>query len=1155
MAFELTREQQNAVDANGKVLVSAAAGSGKTAVLVERVMRRFCNEESPLMADRALIVTFTNAAAAELKIKIESKLQQMVAENPHNFLLRRQSMLIKSAKICTIDSFCISLVKEYFNLLDIFTDFKTTDASELNEDYTEILEDIFKEKHNSYNEHFQYLLNALQTGYDDYYLKQIVSEIYDKSCSMPYQFKWLDGLVEQYIETATNFEKSKWVETICDSLLYHANFAYNEAINLKSEALADDNFFNKYEAQISARVNFAKSIVDALRLRNWDAVYNELKSHNSDTLKKNNTKDAMISAAIVNSKNAENNLIKKLKESFLYDKKTALKSTQDFSVIIQYISEIVKEYIERIYENSVQKNVFTFDQIEHMALKLLTENTDIVTENFNQNYDSILVDEYQDTNNLQDEIFNILSAKKGELFMVGDVKQSIYGFRNANPDNFLTRKDTYPDYSPGSKNSKILLSGNFRSRKGVCDFANYLFSAYMTKSDADMDYTEDEALIPLGEYPENNESAVEIYLTEPQEGQNNPSAEANLIADYIEATLQKEPFLRADNGALRKAEIDDFCILMRSPKNKIKHYVEVFKSRGIPVSTPSQKFSEASEIIAAMSLLKAIDNFNDCLSLAALLKTPIFNFDENEIAEIRVKNKYIPLYLNLKNAATEGNKKAEYAYNFLLKASRLSATLPVHKLLSKLFAECGFIEIYSSLTGGEMRKANLRLLIEKADAYNYADKGISDFVKFIESDSNTSLSANIITSDKSVQIMSVHNSKGLQFPICIVCGLNSEFNLRDSSNKIIGDDNLGIAFDYNDCEIGSVITPISKIAIKRATINKTYKEELRLLYVALTRACEKLVLVSSVNKVDTFLEKVSEIAKVNSSGTLPFNKNALYNCSSYAQWIFSAIICHKNGNHLKRGEQYVPIVNNDCYFTVKLYDNAESQNLSNRIDVSISEFCEKDFDFNYNYPYKQLNTVPAKTSVTDILGSSTSAELVFSEKPKFMFESGYTSIEKGTATHKFMEYCDYGTASISIDDEINRLYEWQYISLDEAEIIDKESVKAFFESYVYSTILKAKCIHKEYRFLTKVKAKEISSDITDDSEYSIVQGVADCIIENDNDIIIVDFKTDKIKDEDILKTRYKKQLDLYSNALQEIFNKPVSKKILYSFYLKKCIEI
>lgn len=1155
MAISLTPQQQNAVDANGKVLVSAAAGSGKTAVLVERVMRRFCDQNEPLMADRALIVTFTNAAATELKIKIESKLQQMLLENPNDFLLRRQSMLIKSAKICTIDSFCISLVKEYFNLLDISSDFKTTDATELSKDYEEILENLFKEKHNSSDEHFMYLLDTLQSGYDDYYLKEIVYSIYNKSCSMPYQSKWLDSLVFQYKEAAIDFDNSQWANLIFESLKRDAEKAFLEATNLKSEAVNDDKFFEKYEVQLSTRVNFANTILESLCKRDWDGVYTALKSYSSDSLRKNSTKNSVISDAIATSKNAENNLVKVLNDSFEFDRKTVIKSLQIFATIIEYVSELVKEYINRIYENSLQKNVFTFDQIEHMALKLLTENGDIVTENFNLNYDAILVDEYQDTNNLQDEIFNILSAQKGELFMVGDVKQSIYGFRNANPDNFLNRKDTYPDYSKTSKNSKVLLSGNFRSRKGVCDFVNYLFSAYMTKSDADMDYSEEEALTPLGSYPENSEPEVEVYLTEPNEEQNNSSAEANLIADYIEATLKKEPFLRAEDGGLRKAELNDFCILMRSPKNKIKHYVEVFKNRGIPVSTPSQKFSEASEIIGAMSLLKAINNFNDSLSLASLLKTPVFNFNEEEIAIMRIQNKYVPLYLNLKSSAENGNQKAEKAYNFLNYASRLSATLPVHKLLNRLFSESGFVEIYSSLNGGEMRKANLRLLVEKAEAYDYADNGIAEFVKFIESDSNTALSANIITSDKSVQIMSVHNSKGLQFPICIICGLNSKFNLSDLNNKVIIDDKLGIAFNYNDLKLGSTIAPISKVAIKKGSINKTYKEELRLLYVALTRACEKLVLVSSVNKIESFLEKVTEIAGLNAKNTLPFNKNALFNSSSYAEWIFSALICHKNGNHLKRGEKYIPIVNNNCKFNVSLYELKEASNVNEKSETTLNDEFKYDLKFEYEYPHKRLNVVPAKTSVTDILGSSSSAQLVFSGKPKFMYEGGYTSADVGTATHKFMEYCDYATATIDIDAEINRLYEWQYITLEESEIIDKESVKAFFESEIYLLSLKAKNTYKEYRFLTKVNANEIIEDITDDNEFSVVQGVADCIIENENDIIIIDFKTDKIKDENVLKSRYTKQLNLYANALGGIFNKPVSKKIIYSFHLRKYIEL
>ncbi len=1155
MALKLTKPQQDAVNANGNVLVSAAAGSGKTAVLVERVMQRFCDEKNPLMANRALIVTFTNAAAAELKLKIETKLKALLNDNPNNHLLLRQNILIKSAKICTIDSFCIFVVKEYFNLINISSDFKTTDISEVYEDYNEILNNLIKAKHNENSTQFNELLELLQNGYDDSFLKQVVMSLYNKSCSMPYQENWLDEIANLYKDSAEDLKKSKWVACICDSAIKDAQDAYYLSKKLYDEASAENSFFEKYSSALMERINFAKNVLEALKYRNWQLVYELANNHVSDSIRKNATKNQIVSNLISASKDAQKDLIKTLCDAFQYGEETAIKSLNKAGKCVKLAVEITKEYLNAIKEYSHKNNVYTFDQIEHLALKLFTEHSEIVYDDFALNFDAILVDEYQDTNNLQDEIFNILSRKNGQLFMVGDVKQSIYGFRNANPDNFLKRKELYPDYLPDSDNSKVLLSGNFRSRADICKFVNYIFKGYMTKADADMDYSAEEELIPLGDYPDNNENAVESYIVVSAECENNAVAEANFIADYIERTLKKEAFLKDENGGLRKAGFNDFCVIMRSPKNKIKDYVSVFKQRGIPVSTPAQKFSESTEIIDALSMLKSINNFNDNLSIAALLKSPIFRFNENELASVRVNDKNVPLYINLKNAAKNGNEKAEYAYYFLNRASKLSAIVPLDKLLNKLFSELGFMEIYSCLQNGEMRKANLRLLVEKAAAFNSSDSGIDEFIRYIESDKNKALSANIVSSTESVKIMSVHNSKGLQFPICIICDLGTKFNLTDAQSKIVCDDNYGVAFDYFDSEYGSVITPISKTAIKKATILRTYKEELRLLYVALTRACEKLVLVSSSKNVDSYLEKLSEISYYNSSGLLPFNKNSIYRGNSYAEWIFSAIICNSNAKQLRRGSWDIKEINYDTKFTAEIYyPKAE------RIDTVNDEIKDVNIDFGdkflYKYPYECLDSIPAKTSVTDILGATKANALTFKTLPGFMSESGFTSAEKGTATHKFMQFCDYDAAAIDIESEISRLYEWQYISTSEAEVIDKQSVKAFFDSYVYGMIQKAVRIHKEYRFLTKIAVSEINSKINGfDNEFSVVQGVADCVIENENDIVIVDYKTDKTDDAAKLIARYSKQLSLYAQALEKIFNKPVSSKIIYSFYLKKCIEL
>ncbi len=1160
MSVRFTDEQLKAIEANGTVLVAAAAGSGKTAVLVERIIRRFCNEASPLMADRALIVTFTNAAAEELKAKIEKSLKERLDADPKNDFLKRQNMAFKRATVCTIDSFCISIVRENFNALNISRDFKISDSTNIEADYDAILDNFIHKKFQENDQRLIRVVNSLKSGYDEWYLKKIIKTIYNKSRSMPYPSKWLDGLLEIYKTHSEDFINSDWADYVFEKITCIADKGLKINTKLR-EYCCNDNLINeKYLPVIDGRIDFLKNIIYSSTSSDWDGCISAYDEYNHQILRSNYSKDLNVSALITESNSIIKEATTNLQKSFDTKLENVIYILNSFTNVLGDVITLIKEFNADIFENSKQNNAYTFDQIEHLALELFATEDNSAQESFNSMYDAILVDEYQDTSNLQDELFSLLSKQKKELFMVGDVKQSIYGFRNANPDNFLNKKDSFPLFTGDENPCKVLLTGNFRSRASICKFVNYLFSAFMTKADADVDYNAEEALVPMASFQDNGESAnVEIKLLQNDSELNDTEYEAHFVADYIINTIKKPPFIDNGEGGLRSAEYKDFVLLMRSPGRKVNTFVQVFKERGIPLNCPSDSFKDSPEIITALALLKFIFNRNDSISLLTLLKSPVFSYSDEEIADIMCLNRYNTLYSNLQTAASKGNNKAKNFVELFKKIQTYYAVLPLDKLLNKIFAETFFIEIYSSLQNGNIKKANLRALLELAGKYNNeAGKGIKELVAQIENDTSNSLAVNLQNTENAVQITSIHKSKGLQYPICILCSTQARFNILDTTSQIICDDNYGSAFSFYDENYNSYLSPISSKFISGNLKEKIYKEELRLLYVALTRAKEKLVIVSTCGDLNKYLTKTTSHALKASKSGLPFVSGSLMNASSYSDWIVSAALYHKRGVSFRQGDNDFDCSNFDCTFDLELstvdYIEAPKKNdtaETNTIDVeNISNV------FGYEYPYLIVNSVPAKTSVTDILKREITPDIAFKTRPGFITEAGLTAAEKGTATHKFMESCHFESAVNDIEAEIERLYEWEYISKKEAETIDRESIKAFFESYAFGLILKASRVYKEYRFISKVSASELNNEIKDNSsDFSIVQGVADCIIENDDGIIIIDYKTDSSKSEEYYKKEYSRQLEMYSMALTQIFKKPVKKCILYSFTMKRCIEI
>ena len=1158
MGINFTKAQLDAINANGTVLVAAAAGSGKTAVLVERIIRRFCNEENPLFADRALIVTFTNAAAAELKMKIESRLRALLNENPNSELLRKQNLLIKNASICTIDSFCISMLRQHFNALNIPRDFKIADTNAVYSNREKLLDNLFLRFFAEKDEVFLRALDGVRFGYDESYLKSLVSSLYEKSCAMPYQKKWLSDILENYRKICDDFDNCDWLNDLFKSFSAPLKKAIELNNSFQNYKEYDEAFFSKHGEKIKQRTALLRKMQEFTKQRNWDSLRDCALLIDSGSIRRNYSKEPSLVNHIVTANKAYKELKELMLAALPQNRELTYKGLLDFTKVLADVIELTNRYMDAVFADAFESGEFTFDQIEHLTLQLFSEDNSGVLAAFDEQFDAVLVDEYQDTSNLQDELFRLLSAGKGELFMVGDVKQSIYGFRNANPDNFLIKKEHYAPYGDNKNPAKVLLTGNFRSRSGICRFINYFFEAIMTKENADMDYNAEEALVPMKQFTDNQLPAVEVqYLDCPNE-LNRYEYEALYLADYVLKLKNADPFIDNGDGTMRKADFRDIVLLMRSPKTCAKYFVKAFREKGIPVSLPAESFRDSEEITAAVALVKVLCDLGDSISLLTLMRSRAFHFTDSEIAEIRLNTRGVSLYTSL-TANSDKSEKAQNFLRFLKRASTLAASLPADELLTTLLDEASFFDIYSNAQNGALKKANLHLLIEYAAGYSQTgSRSLKDFVRYIESDKSNNLAANVVKAADSVRIMTIHNSKGLQFPVTILCGLSSNFNRRDVSQKFICDDKDFAAFDYYDSNISSLLNPPTKNFIAGKIKNRLFKEELRLLYVAMTRAEDRLTAVISQKNLEKYLADMTEIAKSFYQSEPPFNIPSLSFGKSYADWLTAVLMCHRDGIGLRRGSEDFDCSHYNCSFTVSYEEPTNNVPGVDEIDEDLVTLPDENLSkvFSYKYDYADICHIPAKISVTDLLKKQKTAELAFKARPGFLSKSGLTPAERGTATHRFMEFCDYGAAANDIDSEVERLFEHQYITEAESAAIDRESVASFFKSPVYMQLLKAQNIYKEYQFLLKLPLKSIHTDLQNAAgEYTLIQGVADCVAEFCDELILIDFKTDKTQSEAWLIEEYKKQIELYTMALEEIFHKPVKNRYLYSFFLKKCIKL
>ena len=1187
--MEWTKEQQQAIYEKGRnILVAAAAGSGKTAVLVERIINKIINEQVDI--DQLLVVTFTNAAAAEMRERVLNAIYKKIDEDPENERLQRQITLLNKSSICTIDSFCLDVVKNNFFELDISQNFRIGDTTEIEILKQDVIEDIFEEKYENQDEDFKTLINTYTSYKDDTPLKELILKIYTYIQSNPFPEAWLNEKIEMFNlkeKLDQDFSKTIWGQMLLKEV---EEIITDGIIKLKTESkkLSVEEELKTYYQIINDDIE--KLEIKKTNLDSWNKAYElvtELKFKTWVSNKKITLEEKDIAKEI---RDEVKDSLKKVTDKILiFNSEEANQDINDMYEILKKLEKLILEFGAMFEKAKKDRNIADFSDIEHNALKILLNEDKEPTEiakKYQEKYKEIAIDEYQDSNLVQEYILTSVSNGKN-IFMVGDVKQSIYKFRQARPDLFLNKYKNYKlkENIEKDDNLKIQLFKNFRSREEVLNFTNLIFENIMSEDLGELNYDENEYLNLGANYQETNqdlkaeidilnldeEENIEDIDEEETERLEDIEIEAEFVAQRIKELIDNK-FQVYDVKKQEKRDIQykDIVVLLRSTKQSAPIFEKAIQNKNISVfSDSSAEYLESVEIQTIIDLLKIIDNPLQEIPLVAVMRSSIGKFTDNDLVKIRLSDKYDNFYNTMLKAQNdvddELKNKIETFLNNLEMWRHEQEYLALDELIWKIYNDTGFYNYVALMTNGELRQANLKMLFEIAkQCESTSFKGLYNFINYIEKIKTSSKdmdSAKIIgENDNVVRIMSIHKSKGLEFPVVFLSGTGKQFNMQDLNDKILLHPEIGIGVKYIDYDRQIEYDTLSKQAMRNQIMLETLSEEMRVLYVALTRAKEKLI-ITGYSKNDA--DKQKKIDK-DMSRYDKINPILLKKYKSYMDWIRLVYLYNKADNlaELKFYKKSDIIKNNQ--------DTDKNEIVSEEIIKQLNNFKinEKKSDeiikkLKYEYPYKNLTILPNKTSITEIKNAKLNKEEQYQiDKPKFLQNDAdikITGSEKGTLIHLCMQELDIRKSNYTINDIrklVNDLEFKQIITPLEAKAININKIYKFTQSSIWKDILQAKEVEREKPFYINLPAKEVYGDEFEGKV--LVQGIIDLyyIDKNDN-LILVDYKTDYVEnnDENILVDKYKIQLELYKRALESAMERKVKKMYIYSTYLNKEILI
>lgn len=1125
-----------------------------------------------------------------MREKILEAIYKKIEENPEDENLQKQVILLNKASISTIHSFCLDVIKNNFYEIDVSANTRIADDSEILLLQQEVIDDLFEEKYEEEDSNFIKLIKTYTKYNQDEVLKDLILRVYSYIQASPFPEEWLEEQIGKLnIEDDTNFSDTVWGKIITENAnqILEDSILKLQNIRTKMTRFPElDKFTAKIEDDIDKYTYIQNNLSD------WDTAVEAINTLKNAIWTKDQkiTNDLKDEAKDVRESTKDE--FKKVKKLMNCSSEEAVQDIKYMYPILKMLKDLILEFSQKFYQRKREKNIMDFSDMEHLALKILVkkdENGNVVkseiAKKYENKFEEIAIDEYQDSNLVQEYILTSVS-RGNNIFMVGDVKQSIYKFRQARPKLFLDKYDSYKLEPVNGEDRKIQLFKNFRSRSNILDFTNLVFEDIMSRELGNIEYNQDEYLnlganfetiqnqdykteleiLDLSEENDDIWKTDEEETEEEQEKVEDVVLEARFVARKIKELIDDKYQIIDKKTGRRDIQYKDIAILLRTSSGVANVYEKEISELEIPVySDSSSQYLQSVEIETIMSLLRIINNPMQDIPLVTVMRSPIGNFTDNELIEIRMADRNSSFY----EALLKSDLEKAHRFLALLKELREDEEyMTLDEWIWNIYTKTGYMNYVNLMPNGALRVSNLRMLFERAKQYEEASfKGLYNFINFIDKikfNQEDLKAAKIIGENENVvRIMTIHKSKGLEFPVVILAGVGKQFNFRDLNGKILLDQDLGMGPQYIDSDRYIEFKTLAKKALAIKAKNEAISEEMRILYVALTRAKEKLIIVGrqkDVNKKMSEKQKLLEIYSTIDDNKI--NPYLLQKYKTYLDWL--ELI------YLKEG-----VANTKNLFTVNINKREKtSVKIENEVeDISekIIEESNKNNDeqekekikeiLNWQYKHQSIEGIPTKTSVSK-LKEKREQEIQITQEPKFINEEAKTKLtgaQKGTLIHlclqKMRETEEYNLEKIT--ELIEGLKDKEIITEIEAQNIDKEKLLEYTNSQLWTELKQAKEIHKEHPFYINIKASRIYNQINkEDDENILVQGVIDLFfIDKDDKLILVDYKTDYVQNENELIEKYKGQLDLYKEALEQSLDKKVDKMCIYSVYLNKLIEI
>lgn len=1266
MGVSWTTEQQQVIDLrNRNILVSAAAGSGKTAVLVERIVKIITDKNHPVDIDHLLIVTFTNAAAAEMRERIGNAIEKALDEQPEDEHLLRQLTLIHNAQITTIDSFCLYVVRNHFHEIDLEPNFRIGDEGELKLLREDVLGKVLEQNYEEPSEAFSDFVEGYASGRTDAALNEMILQLYEFSRSYPWPEKWLDSFVGAYrIETREELDRAEWLAPLTENIC----FVLKDCEQLLKQALAitqQDDGPDMYEKAVQSDLEKYEGLS---RLTSFCELSGALSDIKYDRLASSRgfEGDPDKLELVKSLREQAKDVVKKLcKQYFFCSPEMMIEQLERTEPMLEEVVRLTKQFADEFAAAKRRKNLVDFHDVEHFALQILvdeeTEKAKKTAEEFRDTFEEIMIDEYQDSNEVQETLLRSISREeRGEnnIFMVGDVKQSIYRFRLARPELFMKKYDSYS--LEESTTQRIDLHKNFRSREEVLTCTNDIFYKIMVRSLGNVEYDAEAALYPGASYPVSADFTPEILLAdsndellEDTELSDKKTLEAKIVAEEIRHLMKTQPVTDKATGELRAARYSDIVILLRSLSGWADSLVEVLNGNGIPAHTVSSTgYFSTVEVQTVLSMLRLLDNPRQDIPMAAVLRSPMAGLTDEELAVLRLEDGSVPFHEAVLELAeglyeedgqkeisdseadseadqkqgrnADGKKEDDIettAHRKLLKfykkyrqLRQLVPDTPIHELIEIILRETGYGHYVAAMPAGNRRTANLNMLLEKAAAYEKTSyKGLFHFVRYIDElqkyDVDFGEADMVGENEDVVRIMSIHKSKGLEFPIVIVSGMGKNFNKQDTRSKMVLHPELGIGLDYMDGKKRIKSPTIAKKAIAKQIDLENLGEELRVLYVALTRAKEKLILTGTLKDAPEKLEFFRQQANLSKAADRPLSYLTREGASGYLDWILPAVLSY--------GDKYPVRIVEAAELVLDEVENQLEQNedLTERIgEIKAADpqlVGQLKQRFSQRYPYQVDVLRKNKYSVSELkhraMREKFEAEQeetipAFLEEPVTptipLFIQREESVEqetanrgalRGTAVHRVMECYDFASEK-SVQEQMEAMEKEEKITADMRALVKEQTVADFvssetgkrmalaqrggalyrekpfamgfteeeLENYGFGADSNTDSCENIYEKTDSDQEKEEQKRIRHEEDLTLIQGIIDVFWIEKDGIVLLDYKTDRVQQAKELIDRYETQLKLYADALERVFGArklKVKEILIYSFSLEKLITL